>query len=41
MEYPERAGLHAVQDRLAQPDRDLSILVCEVRACLELTDAGW
>jgi hypothetical protein len=37
----ERAGLHALQDRLAQPDRDLSTLVSEVRACLELTDAVW
>jgi hypothetical protein len=37
----ERAGLHAIQDRLAQPGRDLGALVSEVRACLELTDAVW
>jgi hypothetical protein len=37
----ERAGLHAIQNRLAQPDPDLGTLVCEVRACLELTDAVW
>ena len=37
----ERAGLHAVQDRLAQPGRDLGTLVLDVRACLELTDAVW
>jgi len=37
----ERAGLHATQDRLAQPDPELSTLVSGVRACLELTDAVW
>ncbi len=35
----ERAGLHAVQDRLAQPEQDLSTLVSDVRACLQMTDA--
>jgi hypothetical protein len=37
----ERAGLHAVQDRLAQPDQDLSTLVADIRACLQLTDTVW
>jgi hypothetical protein len=37
----ERAGLNAVQDRLAQPERNLRVLVSDVRACLELTDAVW
>jgi hypothetical protein len=37
----ERAGLHAVQDRLAPLERDLPILVSGVRACLELTDDVW
>ena len=37
----ERAGLHAVQDLLAQPGRDLAGLVSDVRACLELRDAVW
>ena len=37
----ERAGLHAVQDRLAQPERDLGTLVSDVRACLELADDVW
>lgn len=37
----ERAGLHAVQDRLAQPERDLGALVSDVRSCLELTDDVW
>jgi hypothetical protein len=37
----ERSGLHAVQDRLAHPERDLSTVVSAVRACLELTDAVW
>jgi hypothetical protein len=37
----DRAGLHAVQDRLAQPGRDLPALVSDVRICLELTDAVW
>ncbi len=35
----ERAGLHAAQDLLAQPGRDLAGLVSDVRACLELRDA--
>jgi hypothetical protein len=35
----ERAGLHAVQDRLGPPERDLGTVVSDVRACLELTDA--
>ena len=37
----DRAGLHAVQDRLAHPEQDLGRLVSDVRACLELTDAVW
>ena len=37
----ERAGLHAVQDRLAQPDPDLTTLVRDVRARLDVTDAVW
>ena len=37
----ERAGLHAVQDRLGPPERDLGTVVSEVRACLELADAVW
>jgi len=37
----ERAGLHAVQDRLAHPEQDLGRLVSDVRACLELTDTVW
>jgi hypothetical protein len=37
----ERAGLHAVQDRLAHPEQDLGRLVSDVRACLELTDSVW
>jgi predicted nucleotidyltransferase len=37
----ERAGLHAVQDRLGPPERDLGAVVSDVRACLELTDAVW
>jgi hypothetical protein len=37
----ERAGLHAVQDRLAQPEQDLSTLVSDVRACLQMTDTVW
>jgi 3-oxoacyl-[acyl-carrier protein] reductase len=31
----ERAGLDAIQDRLAQPGPDLGALVSDVRACLE------
>ena len=37
----ERAGLGGVQDRLGQPQRDLSALVCGVRASLGLTDDVW
>ena len=37
----ERAGLDAIQDRLAQPGPDLGPLVAEVRARLELTDGVW
>jgi hypothetical protein len=37
----QRAGLASVQDRLAQPERDLGTLVSGVRACLELTDPAW
>ena len=37
----ERAGLHAVQDRLAQPDRDLTTLVSDIRTSLDLTDDVW
>jgi hypothetical protein len=33
----ERAGLDAIQDRLAQPGPDLGALVSDVRARLELT----
>jgi len=37
----ERAGLRAVQDRLAQPAQELPTLVSDVTACLELTDDVW
>jgi hypothetical protein len=37
----ERAGLDAIQDRLAQPGPDLGSLVSDVRAHLELTDDVW
>ena len=37
----ERAGLDAIQDRLAQPGPDLGPLVSDVRARLELTDDVW
>ena len=37
----ERAGLHAVQDRLALPAHELRTLVSDVAACLELTDGVW
>ncbi len=37
----ERAGLDAIQDRLAQPGPDLGTLVSDVRARLELTDGIW
>ena len=37
----ERAGLDAIQDRLAQPGPDLGSLVSDVRARLELTDDLW
>jgi hypothetical protein len=37
----ERAGFHAIQDRLAQPGPDLGPLVADIRARLELTDDVW
>jgi hypothetical protein len=37
----ERAGLDAIQDRLAQPGPDLGALVSDVRARLELRDGVW
>jgi hypothetical protein len=37
----ERAGLDAIQDRLAQPGPDLGALVSDIRARLELTDDVW
>ena len=37
----ERAGLDAIQDRLAQPGPDLGSLVSDVRARLDLTDDVW
>ena len=37
----ERAGLDAIQDRLAQPGPDLGALVSDVRARLELSDDVW
>jgi hypothetical protein len=37
----ERAGLHAVQDRLASPGPDLATLVSDVRACLHVADTVW
>ena len=37
----ERAGLDAIQDRLAQPGPDLGALVSDVRTRLELTDGVW
>ena len=37
----ERAGLDAIQDRLAQPGPDLGALVSDVRACLGLRDGVW
>jgi hypothetical protein len=37
----ERAGLDAIQDRLAQPGPDLGSLVSDVRARLELGDDVW
>jgi hypothetical protein len=37
----ERAGLASVQERLARPDRDLSTLVSDVRACLGVRDNVW
>jgi len=36
-----RAGLDGIQDRLAQPKRDLDALVSDIRARLGLTDAVW
>jgi hypothetical protein len=37
----ERAGLDAIQDRLAQPWPDLGALVCDVRTRLEPRDGVW
>jgi hypothetical protein len=37
----ERAGLDAIQDRLAHPGPDLGALVSDVRARLELRDGVW
>jgi hypothetical protein len=37
----ERAGLDAIQDRLAQPEPDLGSLVSDVRARLDLSDDVW
>src|SRR5580704_1770294 len=37
----ERAGLHAIQDRLAQPGPDLGALVSDVRARLGRDDPVW
>ena len=37
----DRAGLGDVEDRLGQPERDLGILVSDVRACLGLRDTVW
>lgn len=37
----ERAGLDAIQDRLAPPGPDLGALVSDVRACLRLRDGVW
>jgi hypothetical protein len=37
----ERAGLDAIQDRLAQPGKDLDVLVSDVLARLALADAVW
>ena len=37
----ERAGLDAIQDRLAQPGPDLGALVSDVHACLGLRDGVW
>jgi len=37
----ERAGLDAIQDRLAQPGPDLDALVSDVRARLGLDDPVW
>jgi len=37
----ERAGFHAIQDRLAQPGPDLGSLVSDVRARLDLSDDLW
>jgi hypothetical protein len=36
-----RAGLDAIQDRLAQPGPDLETLVRDIRARLDLSDAVW
>jgi hypothetical protein len=37
----QRAGLDSVQDRLAQPERNLTQLVTDVGALLAVTDAVW
>ena len=37
----ERAGLHAIQDRLAQPWPDLDALVSDIRCRLEPGDDVW
>jgi hypothetical protein len=37
----ERAGLGAIQERLAMPDRSLEALVSDARAILELRDPVW
>ena len=37
----ERAGLDAIQDRLARPGPGLDALVSDIRARLELNDAVW
>jgi hypothetical protein len=37
----ERAGLHAIQDRLAQSWPDLAALVSDVRTRLEPRDRVW
>jgi hypothetical protein len=37
----QRAGLGSVQDRLGQPERDLTPLVRDVGALLAVSDAVW
>ena len=41
MRLTERAGLDAIQDRLAQPGPGLDALVSDVRARLGLDDPVW